>query len=395
VEALSLFRGFFEPDFAVFLPRKTRNRKYDADRATVRDKLLQLKRELDPLLSSREIRLRGSVSDYWIIPKRRAEIVCLWLRYPEPEGNYVIPHLEVTLWRNEVFIGLAIPKRGRIYQANLVNYLKKNGLVFVKSVTRLPSHNGTFRIEGGKDFFEGDPRSVALTHILDLARSYFPGTHWVHVGYSFKRNDPRVGSSQLAKLAASIFSELYWLYGIVSKRARLGTAYARRSGTKLSSGISTLRPFEKKRANNYSRRIASYEMDLRKKEKSSKAHRRILNLLAATLEMQGYKCRDDPRSVDLVCDGRRGVPYLFEAKSCNKRSVRKQIRAGVAQLYEYRFFVLGRKKSKLFLVTEIKPPDHFCDYLMNDRKIGVLWLEEASLKTTKRTTAWLHPIRLN
>lgn len=393
LRALSLFSGFLKSDFAAFDPQKTRKRKYDTDRGILHEKMLQLKGELDPLLLRKRISLRGSVSDYWIIPKRRPEIDCLWLRYPEPRGNYLIPHLEVTLWRNEVFIGLAIPRRGRIYQANLVNWVKKNGLVFVKSISRLPSHDGTFKILGGESFFEGDPKEVAMIHALKLTQSYVPGTDWVDIGYYFSRDDPRVSSSQLSKLAAKVFSELYWLYGIVSKRAGPRTVYE--NITRSSPSISSLRPFERKRADSYSAKTASYEIDLRRKEKSSKAHRRIVNLLASTLEMQGHHCSDDPRSVDLVSDGMRGVQYLFEAKSCNEKNIRKQIRAGVAQLYEYQFFVLGRKKTRLFLVTQIKPPDDFRDYLEKDRKIGVLWLDKASLKTTKETAAWLRPVRLN
>lgn len=370
-----------------------RNPRFDDERANVHKTLLDLKRDLDPLLKRNKIRLKGSVSDYWIIPKRRPEIGCLWLRYPQPKNDYTIPHLEVTVYDDEVFIGLAIPKKGRRYQENLLRHMKRKGLELVGKFSRLPSHAANFVISGDKVFFEGSAEDVTVRHALDMVQSYAPGADYVDIGYTFKKSDPRVGTRKLLGLATKIFSELYWVYKIARMKAM--SAPTRPAETGLGDR-STLRPFDKKRAERYAGQIESYEVDSRKKEKASRYHRKITYLLADALQIQGFECQYDPRSIDLVCRGNNGISYLFEVKSCNQRNLWRQARSGISQLYEYRYFVLNRKsRTRLFLAIQTKPSADLCKYLENDRGIGVLWLEKGSLKTTEKTRAWLSPIRVD
>ena len=383
------FRGFSSSDFAAFNKKKWRVRKFDTDRKAVYHKLMNLQEDLNPLLRRRGVELEGSVSDYWIVSPRRKRIKCLWLRYPAPKGkHYDIPHLEVVVWRDEVFIGLSIPERGVRYQARLIDYVNKQGMTVVKRISRLPSHTAEFVIEGEKEVFRGKPKDITMRDVLHLTQSHKPGKGWISIMYSFKPSDRRLRKPRLAGLVTRIFSDLYWLYRIAALGWRPMKPHKKTRHV--------FRPYQMRKSMKYSDTIRTYDMDLLKKEKSSKAHIRITNLLAKTLHMQEYECQEIPGSIDLVCTSDRGLSYLFEVKSCNENNITRQIRMGVSQLYEYRYFILGKRSAtRLFLVTQKKPSDSLCKYLEYDRNIGVVWLDEGSLNATRRTERWLSPIRLS
>jgi len=372
------FKGFSNSDFLAFQRRKVSDPDYNEERKEVTQKLLDLKKDLDPALERKGIDLDGSVSQYW--PHKREPVRnCLWLRYPRPSEN-AIPHLIVQVWVNEVFIGLMIP--GHRYQRNLIEYASKDGIMLRHRISCLPDHNSTFAISAENTVFEGTTRDIAMEHILGL-QSQIPVKDYVKIGYFFKSTDRRVRGPQFVDLVAKIFFELYWLYRIVAHGWRPAVSHLK--------GHYPLRRYQMKKNKKYSKEVGSYHIDVLKKEKSSAAHIRITNLLARVLRMQGYECKDNPKNIDLVCRSNRGLSYLFEVKSCNERNIARQIRMGISQLYEYRYFILG-KTTKLFLVTQIKPPDHLSEYLENDRNIGVLWLDEASLKAAEKTEQWLRPI---
>lgn len=395
--SLPFFRGFLRSDFKAFAHEKRCKKSFDNERGLVYDKLLSIKKDLDPLLKRRKIKLEGSVSDYWITAAFRKDIGVLWLRYPEPKGDYTIPHLEISISDDSVFVGITLPKHGRTYQANLVEYAGKKGLDIVKRISHLPSHKTNFAISNSEDFYRGHPRDIGIQHVAAFARSHISGQDWINIGYHFGKHDPRVRSFRLVSLTANIFSHLYWLYEIASKEYGLRTSYARRHHMLIKrERRPSLRPFEKKRARDYSRELGSYKIDLLKKEKALKAHRQITNRLADTLQMQGCECRDGPHSIDLVCQTNHNTSHLFEVKSCNESNIGKQIRTGISQLYEYRYFILkGKSRIKLFLVTQVRPSDSLIKYLENDRNIGVLWLDRGSLRTTAKSRTWLSPIHLS
>ena len=382
------FRGFSSSDFAAFNKKKWRLRRFNEERKAVYHKLKNLREDLDALLRRRGVELEGSVSHYWIVSRRREESRCLWLRYPAPKGkHYDIPHLEVVVWRDEVFVGLSIPERGTRYQARLIDYVDKQGMAIVKRISRLPSHAADFIIQGKEDVFSGKPKDITMREILLLTQSHELGKAWIVVGYSFRPSDRRLRKPQLVGLVAKIFSDLYWLYRIAARGWRPTKP---RKKTR-----QVFRPYQMKRSEKYSDTMRTYDIDLVKKEKSSKAHIRITNLLATILRMQGCECQEVPRSIDLVYTIDDGPSYLFEVKSCNENNIARQIRMGISQLYEYRYFVLGTKSAtRLFLVTQRKPSDSLCKYLEDDRNIGVIWLDKRSLNATRKTERWLSPIRL-
>jgi hypothetical protein len=76
---------------------------------------------------------------------------------------------------------------------------------------------------------------------------------------------------------------------------------------------------------------------------------------------------------------RRGLTFLFEAKSSDDEIVLPQVRRAVSQLYEYRF--LDRENLNPHVVLVIALQAEFAafpwlrDYLLRDRHIAVCWLD--------------------
>jgi Holliday junction resolvase len=109
------------------------------------------------------------------------------------------------------------------------------------------------------------------------------------------------------------------------------------------------------------------------REKANREHARILNLIAARIRASGNKIFENV-FIDLLADTET-QHFIFEIKSNNTKNALSQIRKAVAQLYEYRY------RSKYFdavlcIILQQKPTqDWVVDYLVNDRKIMIGWLE--------------------
>lgn len=110
-----------------------------------------------------------------------------------------------------------------------------------------------------------------------------------------------------------------------------------------------------------------------KRERAEASHHALLSLLSKRLRAVGATPRFN-RYIDLAAhvDGR---DFIFEAKSCTAENMRRQIRTGLSQLYEYQY-IQGAVGSYLVLVLESQPSaehEWMIDYLIDSRGALICW----------------------
>lgn len=127
---------------------------------------------------------------------------------------------------------------------------------------------------------------------------------------------------------------------------------------------------------------------LRLLEKAAHGHARALCILAAISRNAGFSPLEQSAGFDLLVRG-VGVDYLFEVKTWRSENVAAQIRAGIAQLYEYRWrnrYYLS-EDCRMYLVFDRSPVDELSslpwikEYLSIDRKIVPCWIDGDRLET--------------
>jgi hypothetical protein len=108
-------------------------------------------------------------------------------------------------------------------------------------------------------------------------------------------------------------------------------------------------------------------------EKAMTSHRELVDGMAG----QVHKLGAEPMSnalVDLFVE-HEGRRVFFEMKSCDQSNLHDQVRAGLAQLYEYRF-VHEAPDARLVLALELRPEKGnawLLPYLTGDRGLIVCW----------------------
>lgn len=94
-------------------------------------------------------------------------------------------------------------------------------------------------------------------------------------------------------------------------------------------------------------------------------------MLVEYLESNGLVAQHN-QLVDLYCH-LRDQPGIFEVKSITATNERSQLRAGLSQLYEYRF-LHNLREASLWLVLSAPPHQKvLISYLEEDRHIRLLW----------------------
>ena len=130
------------------------------------------------------------------------------------------------------------------------------------------------------------------------------------------------------------------------------------------------------------------QVDLRKLQRAETAHADILSMLFQRLGERGYHCYKNNHIDLLAVHEDRSRSLLIEAKSNEGGNFRAQARKGIAQLFEYNYFELGKFKQDrgLSLREEHKvlafsrsPDDR--DYLgfLNDLKIRTIVARTADI----------------
>lgn len=120
-------------------------------------------------------------------------------------------------------------------------------------------------------------------------------------------------------------------------------------------------------------------------ERADNAHRALVNLTSDRIRLAGGipKCN---QLIDLATH-LNNEDYIFEMKSTTSSNERSQIRAGLSQLYEYRY-LQNKPNAKLILVIEnpLSPDESWRhDYLEKDRGIYLVWDGSGQLYGNEKT----------
>jgi hypothetical protein len=114
-----------------------------------------------------------------------------------------------------------------------------------------------------------------------------------------------------------------------------------------------------------------------KMERANRQHATTLAILTRSLRQIGCEVRET-KLIDTFSVV-KNQPIIFEVKSINEDNERDQVRHAISQLYEYRF-LYSLNEALLCLVFSQKPFSQWLiDYLIKDRSIYVLWIEQDQL----------------
>lgn len=150
----------------------------------------------------------------------------------------------------------------------------------------------------------------------------------------------------------------------------------------------------RERAQSAKETIISYR-DMALLERADNAHRKLVNLLAQRIKQSGQIPRFN-QLIDLATR-HNDQDYIFEMKSITDINVRKQVRNGLSQLYEYQY-LQNLPNSNLILVIERELPMSnrwMVDYLEQDRNINLIWDGDGELYATNTTRQKLDFLNLS
>jgi len=126
--------------------------------------------------------------------------------------------------------------------------------------------------------------------------------------------------------------------------------------------------------------------DMATTDRADNAHRNLVNIISERIKLAGQIPRYN-QLIDLATKY-NGENYIFEMKSITEDNVRKQLRSGLSQLYEYQY-LQNLEGSNLVLVIEKELPIScrwMIDYLENNRNIYLIWDGDDNLYGTAATT---------
>jgi len=128
-------------------------------------------------------------------------------------------------------------------------------------------------------------------------------------------------------------------------------------------------------------------------DRAIRSHLELVNLVAQRIRTAGGIPKSN-QYIDLATT--LNNDYIFEMKSTTEENVKTQVRKGISQLYEYRYFQ-NKPDATLVLVVE-RPLRGDCswmlDYLENDRNIHLVWDGDSNLYGTDRTRNELNFLNL-
>ncbi|MGI8396856.1 hypothetical protein ACRYWZ_10780 [Agrobacterium deltaense] len=120
-------------------------------------------------------------------------------------------------------------------------------------------------------------------------------------------------------------------------------------------------------------------------EQANVGHNRTLRELGVYLEKRGFaELTEQFGGYDLAAK-KNGDQYLFEIKTWTDINIRTQLRHGIIQLYEYRYFNGMPAETKMCLVLDRRPPSWIKDavwkFIFEDRRVVPSWMENGTLTT--------------
>lgn len=130
-------------------------------------------------------------------------------------------------------------------------------------------------------------------------------------------------------------------------------------------------------------------------ERADNAHRRLVNITSERIRNVGALPKYN-QLIDLATHI-DGNDFIFEMKSTTTNNEKAQLRAGLSQLYEYRF-LQNKPTAKLILVIEnpLSPIEQWRqNYLEQDRDVYLVWDGNDELYGNERTRNDLYFLGLN
>lgn len=134
--------------------------------------------------------------------------------------------------------------------------------------------------------------------------------------------------------------------------------------------------------------------DIAALERADNAHRRLVNLTSERIRNAGSLPKYN-QLIDLATHI-NGNDFIFEMKSTTTSNEKSQMRAGLSQLYEYRY-LQNKPAAKLILVIEnplSKKERWRQNYLERDRDVYLVWDGNGELYGNERTRNELNFLKL-
>lgn len=129
-------------------------------------------------------------------------------------------------------------------------------------------------------------------------------------------------------------------------------------------------------------------------ERANEGHRRTLAALVKQLVGAGYSVDEQLDGYDLCARREENLAHLFEIKTWTPQNLAGQVRAGWAQLHEYRYRNRDRLPTDvhLYLVLDREPPLDFWawQYLAEEENVLPCWIADGELQTLP---AYAHRLR--
>jgi hypothetical protein len=123
----------------------------------------------------------------------------------------------------------------------------------------------------------------------------------------------------------------------------------------------------------------------RLQERANEGHRRTLAAVVEQLEGAGYTVDEQLDGYDLCARREEHLAHLFEGKTWTPQNLAGQVRAGWAQLHEYRYRNRDRLPTDvaLYLVLDREPPLDFWawQYLADEENVLPCWIVDGVLQT--------------
>ena len=109
-------------------------------------------------------------------------------------------------------------------------------------------------------------------------------------------------------------------------------------------------------------------------EKALAGHHELLAALIRHFRNAGYKCFEDPRSVDLIAEGQY-LTVLIEVKTVPGSAI-DVVRSGLSQLFEYAYRLrrdLPNPVLVLAIDRPVRSPRWLVPYVTQDRRVNIVW----------------------
>ena len=120
-------------------------------------------------------------------------------------------------------------------------------------------------------------------------------------------------------------------------------------------------------------------------ERANQGHRRTLRSLAEELEAAGYTIDEQLDGYDLCGARSENTAHLFEIKTWTATNLAAQVRAGWAQLFEYRYRNRHRLPDdvRMYLVLDREPPGEYWawSWLADELDVISCWIKAGTLAT--------------